>query len=187
MGVYNEMGTAILVLREGEAPPAVGLLDLMRSPRTRRIGMYVVDLPVTTPLANAAGRELWGYPKFVTRIPFELSGRHFDGSVMDPDGQRRIVRLHGDAGRGVPGPPLSLATYTFLEGELLRTPVDVRGAIHIHASGSVRVQIGASDHPMATRLRTLGLDGASPALVTITDRFQSKLHAGTRVKPRAES
>ncbi len=187
VGVYNEVGTALLVLREGETPPAVGLLDLMRSPRTRRIGMYVVDLPVTTPLANAAGRELWGYPKFVTSIPFELAGRHFDSSVMDPDGQRRILRLHGDAGRGIPGPPLSLATYTFLEGELIRTPVDVRGPIRIHGSGSVRLEIGASDHPMAARLRTLGLAGASPSLVTSTNRFQSKLHAGTRVKPRAKS
>ncbi|MCA9592023.1 MAG: acetoacetate decarboxylase family protein [Myxococcales bacterium] len=182
VGVYNEMGTAILVLREGEPRPALGPLDLMRSPRARRIGMYVVDLPVTTALANAAGRELWGYPKFVTEIPFELRGRHFDSSVMDPDGQRRILRLRGDAGRGIVGPPLSLSTYTFLDGALIRTPVDVRGPIRIHSSGSLRLEIGASDHPMAQRLRTLGLAETAPSFVTISDRFQSKLHAGTRVE-----
>jgi hypothetical protein len=32
---------------------------------------------------------------------------------------------------------------------------------------------------MADNLRTLGLDGAAPKLVLVTEHFQSILHAGT--------
>ena len=39
-------------------------------------GIWVVDLPVTTKEAQAAGIELWGYPKYVTDIEtrFDESG-----------------------------------------------------------------------------------------------------------------
>lgn len=181
VGIYNEVGLAIPSIRAGEPAPRIGILDLFRDPRRRTIAFYIADLPVTTPLAHAAGREIWGYPKFVTQIPFSLSARHFDGAVLDPDGRREIVRLHGDLGRGVPVPPLSVATYTFLDGALIKTPIDVRGAFHIHGRGTLRLDVGDSDHEMARHLRLLGLAGATPAFAGATNRFQSKLFAGTRV------
>lgn len=181
VGAYNEVGVAIPVVRDGERPPRFGALDLLRDPRRRSIAFYVVDLPVTTPVAHAAGRELWGYPKFVTRIPFELSLRYFNGAVLDPDGHGEICRLKGALGRGVSAPPLSLATYSFLDGALIRTPIDVRGRIRVRRAPAMRLEVGDSGHVMAHHLRLLGLVGATPAFVTTTDRFQSKLFAGTRV------
>jgi Acetoacetate decarboxylase (ADC) len=182
VGAYHEVGLAIFVLREGERRPAFGLLDMLRSPRTRSIGSYVVDLPVSTEIANAAGRELWGYPKFVTDLPFRLRGRHFEGVVRDPEGKTEIVRLEGELGRGLPAPPFSLMTYTRLRGELLRTPIDVRGTTHVHQPGSVQIEIGSSTHPMAERLQQLCSSGTQPSFVAVTDQFQSKLHAGTAVR-----
>lgn len=177
VGVYNEVGTAVFVVRRGERP-RLGLADLVRPPARRTVGMYVVDLPVTTAIANAAGRELWGYPKFVTEIPFHLAGREVDTAVRDPDGRGEICALVGRLGRALPVPPLSLMTYTRHDGVLWRTHVDVRGRTLAHAAGSVRLTVGASPHPMAERLRALGLDGARPRLVLASDRFQSLLHAG---------
>jgi hypothetical protein len=185
VGAYHEVGVAVFVVRGGEPRPRLGLFDLMRSPRKRQIGMFVVDLPVTTELALKAGRELWGYPKFVTEIPFRLEKRHFDGAVLDPAGASEILRLRGDFARGVPVPPLSLMTYTFLNDELIRTPIDVRGVNHLHASGSVELEVGASEHPMAERLRKLCGAGTRPVFVAVSDRFQSKLHAGHRLEPNA--
>ena len=184
VGPYGEVGTAVLAVREGEESGPLALIDLLRAPSTRRLGMVVLDLPVTTPLAHAAGRELWGYPKFVTRITFDLDGRRFDGAVLDPDdvgadGARvEICRLAGALGRGVPAPPLSLMTDSRLDGALLRAHVDVRGRVTLASGGSLTLSVGASRHPMAARLRALGLDGARPLVTLRTERFQSRLHAG---------
>jgi hypothetical protein len=183
VGAYNEVGTAIFVHREDEPEPRLGVVDLLRPPARRQLGAWVVDLPVTTGLANAAGRELWGYPKFVTEIPFHLDGRRFDSSVMDPDDGTTICTLAGVAGPGVPAPPLSLMTYTRLDGALVRTHVDVRGAVTARAAGSLRLHVGGSRHRMAEHLRRLGLADARPRLVLMTERFQSRLHAGQLVGP----
>lgn len=180
VGVYNEVGTAIFAARRGDRVMLGGLLDLYRAPARRTVGAYVVDLPVTTEAANAAGRELWGYPKFVTRIDVRLAGRRFDGTVFDPDGAE-ICTLAGNAGFGVPVPPVSLVTFTQLSGQLVRTPIDVRAPTRAHGPGDLALRVGSSRHPMADNLRRLGLDGAAPRLVLSTTRFQSKLWAGSRL------
>lgn len=181
VGVYNEVGTAVFAVRAGERPRPFALGELLVPPAHRRGAAWVVDLPVTTAAACAAGRDLWGYPKFVTEIPLTLRGRRFECSVLDPDSDDAIVTVVGTMGLGVPAPPVSLVTYSRRGGALIRTHVDVRGRQTAHTAGSVRVQVGASRHRMAANLRTLGLDGAAPILVVRTDRFQSKLHAGTIV------
>lgn len=180
VGTYNEVGTSIFAVRRGERA-RLGHADLLLPPRRRTVGAYVVDLPVTTAAANAAGREIWGYPKFVTQIPLTLRGRALDTSVRDPNDGSPIVRLAGRLGWAVPTPPLSIMTYTRLDGALIRTHVDVRGWMLAHAPGSARLEVGSSKHGMAERLRTLGLEGAVPRLVAVTDRFQSLLWPGETV------
>jgi hypothetical protein len=182
VGVYNEVGTAIFCVRAGERNDPRALAELLHRPSERRVGTYVVDLPVTTAAANAAGRELWGYPKFVTPITFRLDGREVDTAVRGPQGDGEICRLAGRFGRGVPAPPLSLVTYSRLDGALVRTNIDVRGRVMVRAPGSVRLCVGASTHGMAERLRALGLDGARPMLSMVTDRFQSILHEGEKLR-----
>jgi hypothetical protein len=179
IGPYNEVGTALFGVPKGQAPSRLGMLELLRPPRERQVGAFVVDLPVTTAAACAAGKELWGYPKFITRIPFRLDGRKVKGAVMDPEQDVPICTLEGTLGLGAPVPSLSLVTYTRLGGELVRTHVDVRGGATARAPGGAVLRVGPSEHPMAQRLRDLGLDGARPRLVLCTNRFQSVLHAGS--------
>lgn len=183
VGVYNEVGTAIFAARHGERVWLRGLLDLYRAPARRSVGAYVVDLPVTTEAANAAGRELWGYPKFVTRIDFRLERDRFDSTVFDPGGGE-ICSLAGAMGLGVPVPPVSLVTYTQLSGELVRTHIDVRAPTRAHGGSGLSLRVGSSEHRMAKNLHTLGLDGATPRAVLTTTRFQSKLWAGSRMFDR---
>lgn len=181
VGVYNEVGTAIFAVPRGERVWLGGLPDLLIEPRRRHVGAWVVDLPVTTEAANAAGRDLWGYPKFVTRIDFRLQGRSFASTVFDPSGTP-ICALEGDLGLSLPVPALSLMTFTQLAGELVRTPVDVRAPTRLHPRSDLVLRLGESDHRMADHLRTLGLDGARPKAVVSTEHFQSKLWAGSRVR-----
>jgi hypothetical protein len=105
VGAYNEVGLTVV-----SAPPHVPgwrlAVDPLRAVRRRDVGWAVLDLPVTTELANAAGREIWGYPKFVTELPIRFAPHAFHGQVRDPDRGRRDRHPRGGARiRGPRSPP----------------------------------------------------------------------------------
>lgn len=180
VGPYNEVGIAIPVV-PSSAPSGTRWLQALAdvdSP-ARDLGYYVVHLPVTTAAANAAGREAWGLPKFITPIDFKLQGRDVAMRVRDPDQQQQsICELSGRMGLGVPGPSIGVVLYSRLDGQKLRASVNVRGGGDLHLPGSLRLSVGASTHPMAQSLRKLGLDGAKPVWLSATHKFQSRLNLG---------
>lgn len=178
VGAYNEVGLAIPVLDAKQRRGPITLFDPYRSVERRKTGFYVVDLPVTTKIANAAGRELWGYPKFVTGIDFLYADRHVAMRVADPESDTDILRLEGRMSHALPAPPLSLVTYSILDDRRIRTTVQVRGAVRVGLGGSVRLSLGGSHHPMARHLAALRLNGRKPMLIAGTHRFQSRLNAG---------
>lgn len=178
IGNYNEVGVAIAVVPRGTPVPRLPALDMVRSLDKARVGFFILDLPVTTAIACAAGRELWGYPKFVTPIRVTLDGSHFRGGVSDPAGGGDIVTMIGNAGAAMPSPLLNLVLFSRHEGALLRTLVQTRGGGRVALPGSIKLTVGPSSHPMAHRLRQLGLDGASPAVVMYSERLQLRLNAG---------
>ena len=183
VGVYNEVGVAAAVTRSGEALPLGGWRDLLatlRQPEERRVAFHIIDLPVTTAAANAAGREIWGYPKFVTEIPFTLNGRHFHCAVKTPEGGT-LMQLTGRMGPSFPTAPLSLTLLSLRDGEMVRATVNVRGASKMALPGSLKLTVPDSRHPMAQRMHALGLDGAEPFAVSWTHDFQSRLNGGVVV------
>jgi len=181
IGPYNETGVAVAVELEARPPARLPLLQLLRDPRRRSMGFHILDLPVTTEEACAAGRELWGYPKFVTEIPFRLGDGDFDCSVTEPGTGEALVAFRGPVGRGPRLPLFSLLLYSHHQDTLLRTVVDVRARGTTGLGRDTRLEVSDSDHRMARNLRDLGLRGARPFMVATTDRFQSILHAGTRL------
>jgi len=181
VGVYNEVGLAVPVIREQDKAPLSKLVDLFSDLEKRKVGFYVVDLPVTTKEANAAGREIWGYPKFITEIPFSLKGRNFTCTVKNPDSDGVIMTLSGQIGLGVTTPPMDIVTYTKLDGRDIRTTVNVRGKVKLSLAGSLQLSVGDSPHPMAEHMRLLGLNGKKPIAVQYTDKFQSRLNEGRKL------
>ena len=181
VGSYNEIGLALPVLPEGAPTPRNLIQALYGSVDERHLGFHILDLPVTTPLANAGGRELWGYPKFVAPIPFRLDRKRFESSVIDPDGNGEIFTLSGRLLPSLPAPPMSLVLYSHHQGNLFRATVNVRGRMNLRPGRSLQLRVGESTHRMSRNLRDLGLDDARPALVLDTHRFQSRLNAGAPV------
>lgn len=177
---YNEVGVGLLVTPQSgrRKRPLTGWADLLRSPDRREQGAYILDLPVTTAQACAAGSEIWGYPKFVAPISFELGGGRFSSVTEDPEDGSTIMELSGRAVPVLPTPPMPLVLYSFNNGEMLRTNVDLRNGMQAHLPGGLKLRVGQSKHRMANNLRDLGLDGARPFAVASTDRFQSRLNAG---------
>jgi len=178
VGIYNEVGVAIPVLQSDDQAPLSGITDLYRDTEKRKLGFYVLDLPVSTEVANAAGREIWGYPKFVTDISFELSEGCFHSKVMDPVSDQEILSIDGCVGFGLNVPPMSAVTYSSLEGKALRTAINVRGKVKLSYPRGMALRVGKSQHVMAKNLRNLGLNGAHPIALMSTDKFQSRLNEG---------
>ncbi|MYM97066.1 acetoacetate decarboxylase family protein [Duganella vulcania] len=178
IGRYNEVGTAIACVPRGTEPPAWPLLSLFKNLDRNRLGFHVVDLPVTTPAACAAGRDIWGYPKFVTPIDFALQGASFSGAVHDPAGGAPIFSLSGTAGLGLPAPLINLILYSTHQRGMLRALINIRGKGRLCLPGSLRLRIGPGSHPMAERLTALGLQDARPAFVLHTHGLQLRLNSG---------
>ncbi len=184
IGVYNEIGLAVPVVRAGVQPRLSHWMQTLRDVDDpgREVAFYVLHLPVDTEAACAAGREIWGLPKFVTPIDYGRQDREVDVVLFDPaQPQRRdqaILRLTGQLGASVPGPTLCPLLYSQVGGRWLKTTVNARGGGQVYAGRKLQLRVGPSAHPMAQTLRALGLDGARPWLVLDTDRFQSRLNKG---------
>jgi len=177
LGPYRECAVTVAVVPRGLAMPAVPLLDLLRPASQRGIGFHILDLPVTTALADAAGRELWGMPKFVTAIDLDLGSDRVRGAVEAPGGGEPILVLEGTPGRGFVLPALDYVIYSMRGGESLRTMLNSKGRMHTSLGGDLRVKVGSSS-PMSSHLAALGLDGARPSLAQLCHHGQAVLQAG---------
>ncbi len=181
IGPYNEVGLATAVYSEKTKKPQLYLPDFLRPAQKRKLGFYIHHLPVSTEAACAAGKEIWGFPKFTTELPFSLRGNYFDASVLDPDGQT-ILSLKGPLNLGVPLPGFDLLLFSNHKNQQLRTIVDVKSTFKTGFATGLKLQIGQSSHPMTQSLHALGLDGVRPFVAQTTTQFQSRLHKGTAVE-----
>lgn len=187
VGVYNEVGLAVTACPAGAERPLGSWWDFLTTldtPEERHTGMHVLHLPVTTAAANAAGREIWGFPKFVTPIDYQETGREFNCTVHDPDqaGENHcIMQLKGKLGLGMPVKPLSLTLFTNLQQTLLRATVNARGSSRLLSPGGIKLTVGQSHHPMAHTIKELGLENSKPLAVVHTECFQSRLNGGCQV------
>ncbi|MBU0806979.1 acetoacetate decarboxylase family protein [Pseudomonas aeruginosa] len=178
---YNEVGVAIACVPSGVKAPCLPLLSLYQPLDKQQVGFHVIDLPVTTQAACVAGREVWGYPKFVTPIGFSLDAKRFKGTVSDPESGDSMLELSGNLGMGLPAPQLDLVLFSHHEGALLRTLVNTRGGGRACLPGSLRLKVINSEHPMTRRLAQLGLSNAAPKMVFHSHGLQLRLNAGASI------
>lgn len=174
VGPYNEVGIALPVIPEGAKRPKSEFRDLLRATDESVIGWHIVNLPVNTKEADAAGKEIWGYPKFVAEIPFRLNSRDFLCEVNEPNGGT-VMRLGGKLNFGVKSVALSGVTYSHLNNKLLRSSVNARGDYKAYLAHQLKLTVGDSQHEMAKNLRALGLDNSRPVMALACQNFQSRL------------
>lgn len=180
---YFEVGSTIMVYPSNQPEPKHPLLEITLPPERRNTGFWVVDLPVTSKLACDAGKELWGYPKFITPIEFKVNTTSVMGKVKHPDNlNQAILTLQGKSGRSIPAPWADLVLYSELDGNLIRATADTRtlqGA-KIASKGDIMLSVDDSvnNHPMSQRLIELGLNNAQPLSVTYTQSLQLRLNEG---------
>lgn len=182
IGGYDEVFITITVVPEGFPKPRYFLTNLLKQRGDRwTMGGYVLEMPVTIPQARAAGREIWGYPKFETEIPFELSGRRFRFGVNDPGTGEPLLSVSGAETPGVRLPGFDLVSFTNHDGKILRVTVDVDGSLRHSVPRGIRVVTGSSDHRFAKNLRDLGLDRVKPWSCMCSDAVRTRLNPGVPV------
>jgi Acetoacetate decarboxylase (ADC) len=161
IGPYNEVGLSVLAAAPGDPVP----------------GNYVVNLPVTTAVANRVGREIWGYNKFVAAIGVRSEGQKFSTTVRDTENVL-VGALEGSRGASIPTPPADILTFTLLGGKVIKTVIQVLTPFRTSSGESFVFSVGTSRHPMTNNLRIVGLDRARPLLVHYADPLQALLFPG---------
>jgi Acetoacetate decarboxylase (ADC) len=182
--VLQEDGRAVVDLycieyRKTDIGPynEVGLTVRAKAPGDPIAANYVVNLPVTTAVANQAGREIWGYNKFVAVIDVNSQGQAFSTVLRDSD-LEIIGALEGERGLSAPAPATDIFTFSLAQGRLIKTAIRVLTPSLASSGDSFVFKVGTSRHPMTSNLRTLSLDGAHPVLIHYTDPFQALLFPG---------
>lgn len=155
VGPYGEIGIAVLCTLDREAPPFAPLLAEAAWPG---FGAFIAHLPVTSRIARQAGRTVWGYPKFVADMDFDITPE--SQSVDLREGGKDIlsfgVRRSGLAIRD----RRALVTYTVRGMELIRTKVPTL-ANYQSGFGRRAGSLTLGDHSVAATLRDLGV-GSTP-------------------------
>lgn len=179
IGPYEEVTIVVLAYPESFKDPKFYLTNLLkRDGHKWTVGAYVLEMPVTIPQARAAGREIWGYPKYETDIPFTLSDRSFEYAVLDGPGGEPVVSVKCVTGPGINMHGGDLVSLTNHDGTILRTIVDVDTKYRAGLCRELQVDAGHTDHRFAQNVRDLGLDRLKPFAVQATDSFRSRLNKG---------
>jgi hypothetical protein len=157
LGAYDEVAIAFPVAAGAHGPA----------------GAYIHQLPVDQGFTLAAGRSIWGFPKFMAEI--DLSIDRAASCQLRAEG-KDILRLDV-APRPLPLPsrPAKLSAYAAADGGLRRTPFWTH-AQHVRGGPlGATLELG-TDHHMARDLRSLGLPKRAVA-TTIVGTMQSRFEA----------
>jgi hypothetical protein len=146
LGPYNEIAVAFVVQpHDGSSGSAFG----------GDVTTFIHKLPVNQSFTCEAGRDIWGFPKWVTDIGYVEEGRHTEATLVDED--EFVLGL--TVGRSIvpmPDRAVEMSCYSFRDGVLRRTPWTNRVSLaHVRPAGA-KLEIGPR-HPMALELRDLGL------------------------------
>jgi hypothetical protein len=176
VGPYGEIGICALVTLDRKAPPALPLLMEARWPG---FGAFVFHLPVTSRIARQAGRTIWGYPKFVADMAFEVLPE-YESVVMREGGEDILSLTVNRRGRTVKD-RRPLVTYTVRDGQLIRTVLPMRTTYQMgmgRQSGSLTI----GHHAVSDELRRLGIAN-TPAFTKAYTTHSAILPEGTVVGP----
>jgi hypothetical protein len=168
LDAYHEVGVSFVVHPHQDARAT----DLIRN----RTCVYIHHLPVDQGFTLEAGREIWGYPKFMADIQI-IERAHDTTCTLDADGSpilKLTVRNGGSFPMRVPAPP----TYTFLDGVLRVTRWEAGGRPRGRLGGA-SLELGT--HPIADELRSLGLP-KRPMLTTTNPAFTATFGASEIVQ-----
>jgi hypothetical protein len=177
LGAYNEIILAIPVVRQNDKTGWKNWLDLYAPFDKRKGGQYIIHIPVTTQISVDAGQSLWGYPKILLPIHhnFRSTGTH---SSLFNEYQQPILQIDGKQGIDIPIPAMNLMTFSFLQGKLLKTTVDVNCRMHWKAGSGLTIKVIDSNHPIGKDIIELGINDKKPLFTVESNHFKAAFNEG---------
>ncbi len=169
IGPYGELGLAILAKCRGVKTSAV--MAITKPASVRRAGWFVVNLPVTTELALAAGVEIYGYPKYLSRITSQFAPSYAH-VVLNHE-----LEIDSRGWRPIAWPAQPIVTLTQFDDRILRTQIEPNYNLSYGGPWSTSLRI-IGDGPCATTANQLGLHCCRPLVTFRTDHMRSSLPAG---------
>jgi hypothetical protein len=156
---YHEVAVGFLV-RLHDAPAHPTASRRVREFASGAVGVYIHRLPVDQEFSCAAGRDIWGFPKWVTSIDIDESRADGSGggtgtTVRLVDDGVHVLSLTVAAGGRLSLPSKAPPSYSFAAGVLRRTTWTTSAEGTAGRLGGATLVLG--DHPMADELRSLGL------------------------------
>ncbi|MEU0568507.1 hypothetical protein ABZ297_24425, partial [Nonomuraea sp. NPDC005983] len=164
MGGYREVHVGVVVPDPWRPRSPRVWADLLRGADRRRSGGFLAGSVVDEAAVSAVAPRLWGGEPCLAPVEFELTARSARVAVGAADD--RLLTLSGLLGPALPASDRDLVGYARgAAGTTLRSCVRTRGLGRLHPVPRVRLAVEPrSAHPLARRLRELGLDGARPLL-----------------------
>ena len=158
LDAYHEVAVSFAVRPHAAAP--AGTAGRLAELATGDVCAYIHRLPVDGEFTCAAGRDVWGFPKWVTTIDIDEErrgphGRAGTAAVRLVDDGVHVLSLSLDPSGPLRLPDTAPPTYSFRDGVLRRTAWSMRQSAASGRPGGTHVVLG--DHPMADELRSLGL------------------------------
>lgn len=150
---YGEVGVVVPVVHGRRAVPFLpALLDSIWP----GYGLVVLHLPVTRRLARDAGRDVWGFTKFLADMQFQNTPE-FQECRLEEGGDH-ILTLQV-VKRGIPVPDGRPAVlYSVKENALVRTTIPQRAVTRFaYGAGGSSLVLGET-HPVARSIRELGVE-----------------------------
>ncbi len=180
LGAYNEVIVAIPVVPITESSSILNWLQLYTPLHKRKLGQYILHIPVTSNQSMIAGRDIWGYPKIVTEIKHRFTKNHISTKITDLETNKEQVVCEGTMGIGISIPSMDLMTYSFLNSIRLCTHVDVDAQMNWHPFSSLKITIQDVNNPIAKDLIELNVVNKKPVVVIRAAQFKAKFNEGLK-------
>jgi hypothetical protein len=154
LGDYNEAAIIFPVTTPGEKAVRVPLLGAMTRMARSQLSNYVYRMPVNQNFTTHAGRYIWGFPKWVTQVDFEMDEQWAKATFTD-NGQL-VFSISAAAGGKTEVPGQDAPSLAIRNGMAWRTIGRTEGEGLRFKLGGPKPVIG-DQHPLAKLLRELGL------------------------------
>lgn len=153
LGDYNEGAIIFPVLApEDKKPfPFFGALKRMGN---GTLGNFVYRMPVDQEFTTHAGRFIWGFPKWVSRIDIDFGPSVARGTFIDED--ELVYAIEAKTGGSNTPKEQRAASLAIRDGKAWKTYGTNNSSGLTFSLGGKAPQIGER-HPLAKELRTLGL------------------------------
>jgi hypothetical protein len=153
LGNYNEGAIILPVLTPGEKKP-FPLFGAMARMANGSLGNFVYRMPVDQEFTTHAGRFIWGFPKWVSRIDIEFDPGAARGTFIDED--ELVYSIAAKTGGNTNTKEQRVASLAIRDGRAWKTYGTNKSSGLTFSLGGEAPKIGES-HPLAKELRTLGL------------------------------